>query len=308
MSLATPPNCGKPVKTYKENCLIYTLRSVISGKMEKSCCKCKLVRNKCDFGILKSSPDGYRYDCNICRKEYRSSKKEHVKEKNTQYYYENKDTLLLKNKSYRLQNIETINQQRKEYRNRPEIKQHIKRKNTEYLPIRKEQIKTKRKSNLNFQLSEIMRSKLHKTLKNQTTSYKKILGCDFDFLRQWIEFRFDKNMSWHNFGTYWHIDHVLPINMFNFINESEKNICFHWTNLQPLTAFENQSKSDKLQLHHYFNNIINVNRFQQKHKQFLGYQTLNESLKWLRMELRYGKNPSYKDVQTSEIGNPQPSP
>lgn len=276
--------------------------------MEKSCCKCKLVRNKCDFGILKSSPDGYRYDCNICRKEYRSSKKEHVKEKNTQYYYENKDTLLLKNKSYRLQNIETINQQRKEYRNRPEIKQHIKRKNTEYLPIRKEQIKTKRKSNLNFQLSEIMRSKLHKTLKNQTTSYKKILGCDFDFLRQWIEFRFDKNMSWHNFGTYWHIDHVLPINMFNFINESEKNICFHWTNLQPLTAFENQSKSDKLQLHHYFNNIINVNRFQQKHKQFLGYQTLNESLKWLRMELRYGKNPSYKDVQTSEIGNPQPSP
>ena len=40
----------------------------------------------------------------------------------------------------------------------------------------------------------------------------------------------------------------------------------------------------------------------------IGYQALNESLKWLRMELRYGKNPSYKDVQTSEIGNPQPSP
>ena len=46
----------------------------------------------------------------------------------------------------------------------------------------KEQIKIKRRTNINFQLSEVMRSKLHKVLKNQTTSYKTILGCDFDFM------------------------------------------------------------------------------------------------------------------------------
>jgi hypothetical protein len=40
----------------------------------------------------------------------------------------------------------------------------------------------------------------------------------------------------------------------------------------------------------------------------LGYQALDESLKWLRVELRYRKNPSHEDVSnTSEIGNPQPS-
>jgi hypothetical protein len=40
-----------------------------------------------------------------------------------------------------------------------------------------------------------------------------------------------------------------------------------------------------------------------------GYQTLNESLKWLRIELRYGKNPTDDNVfiKTFEIDNPQPS-
>jgi hypothetical protein len=47
--------------------------------------------------------------------------------------------------------------------------------------------------------------------------------------------------------------------------------------------------------------------FNKKYNQFLGYQAVNESLQWLRMELRYGKNPPHEDVQTSEIGNPQPS-
>jgi hypothetical protein len=54
------------------------------------------------------------------------------------------------------------------------------------------------------------------------------------------------------------------------------------------------------------NSIIKV-----KYTNFLGYQALNESLKWLRdNELRYGKNPTY-DLdckQSNEIDNPQPSP
>jgi len=61
-------------------------------------------------------------------------------------------------------------------------------------------------------------------------------------------------------------------------------------------------------LHYYFNNIVNIYRFNQKHTQFLGYQAVNESLQWLRIELRYGKNPSYDNKNNLfEIGNPQPS-
>ena len=278
--------------------------------MEKKCCKCKKNLEIAHFGKLKTSPDGLRYDCNICRKNYSEQNKEQIKQKQKSYYETNKELLIPKNKKYRLDNSEKINAQRKEYRNREEIKEYIKQKNNEYLPIKKEKIKEKRKTNLNFQISEILRSKLHKMLKGKYTSRQKLIGCDIEHLKRWIEYRFDEHMSWDNLGKYWHIDHILPINKFNFTNFNEQQICFHWTNLQPLNATENIKKSDKILLHHYFNNIVNVNRFNSKYNNFLGYQTVNESLQWLRCELRYGKNSPYDKetlVVPLEIDNPQPS-
>jgi len=129
------------------------------------------------------------------------------------------------------------------------------------------------------------------------------------FFKRWIEFRFDEKMSWDNLGTYWQIDHILPISSFIFSNEIDKKICFHWTNLQPLSSYENREKSNKLMLHHYFNNIVNVNRFNSVYTNYSGYQTVRESIQWLRIKLRYGKNPSYDDdfKISSEIDNPQPS-
>jgi hypothetical protein len=126
-------------------------------------------------------------------------------------------------------------------------------------------------------------------------------------LKKWLEFRFDENMNWENFGIYWQIDHIIPINKFDFSKENNIKICFHWTNLQPLTSLENRQKSDKLLLHYYFNNIINIYRFNKKYAQNMGYETVNESLQWLRLELRYRKNAPYEDGNTSEIDNPQPS-
>lgn len=275
--------------------------------MSKKCSKCKNDKPFEKYGKLKCSPDGLRYDCKDCRSKYNLENREHVKLKNLEYYQNNKEILLEKNELYRIENKDTINRQRQEYRNRENVKLHIKAKNKEYLPIRKKKIKEKRQIDLNFKLSEILRSKIHKMLKNKKTSYSKYLGCDIEIFKKWIEFRFDKNMNWENLGEYWHIDHIIPINKFDFSKENDMYICFHWTNLQPLTAFENRQKSDKLLLHYYFNNIINIYRFNKKQAQSMGYETVNESLQWLRLELRYRKNAPYDDVNTSEIDNPQPS-
>ena len=276
--------------------------------MEKTCCKCKISQDISNFGKLKSSLDGLRYDCKCCRKIYRENNKNKINLKLKMYYKENKEQLLKKNKEYRKNNIETIKKQRQEYRNRPEIKIHIKQKNKEYLPIKKEKIKEKRKIDNNFKLSEILRSKIHKILKNKKTSYQNTIGCDILFLIKWIEFRFDDKMTWDNLGTYWQIDHIIPISVFDFNNEINKNICFHWTNLQPLTSQQNKEKSNKIQLHYYFNNIVNINRFHKKNNRFLGYQTIRESILWLKKNyFRYGENPTDKDAITSEIGNQQPS-
>lgn len=279
--------------------------SAINGKyiqMEKVCYKCKETRTLAEFGNLKSSKDGKRYDCNHCRREYREANREQIKEKQRNYFEQNKSELLQKNKIYRESNIEKINEQRKEYRNREEVKLHIQEKNKEYLPIRCVKVTERRKTDLNFQISEVLRSKVHKMLHGQATSYQNLIGCDIDFFKKWIEFRFSNEMSWTNFGTYWHIDHIIPINAFNFRNENDKRICFHWTNLQPLEAKANMSKSDTFQMHYYMNNLVNVNRFNKIHNQFLGYQILGESLEWLRKTLKYGDNATYKTID-----NQQPS-
>jgi hypothetical protein len=262
--------------------------------MEKICCKCKIKQPLNNFGLLKSSSDGLRYDCKQCRKQYRQLNKDAIKEKQNAYYQNNKEILLEKNKIYRQNNIAQIKIQRKEYRNREDVKKRIKKKNNDYKPIRNRKIQERRRTDLNFQISEILRSKIHKMLSGKNTSYQTLIGCDLEHLKKWLEFRFEPEMNWNNLGIVWQIDHILPINGFNFENALEQQICFHWTNLQPLKAFDNMSKSDTIQLHHYCNNIVNINRFNSKYNKFLGYQVLNKSLEWLRdKRLRYGKNASY---------------
>jgi len=277
--------------------------------MEKRCYKCKENKPTTCFGKLSSSSDKLRYDCNDCRKIERRENKEHIKLKNAKYYSSNKETVLLKNKEYRDHNKDSICLQRKEYRSREDTQEHIKKKNKEYLPIRKMKIKERRKTDIDFKMKEILRSKIHKMINNLPTSYATYIGCNMEWLKVWLSFRFDNKMNWDNLGIYWQIDHILPISRFDFTKEQDIRICFHWTNLQPLPAAEeNRQKTNKIQLHYYFNNIVNIYRFNQKHTQFLGYQAVNESLQWLRIELRYGKNPSYDNKNNLfEIGNPQPS-
>ncbi len=275
----------------------------------KKCCKCKIDKDLSKFGVLRASPDGYRYDCNDCRKLYRESNKAKIKEAQHKYYVEHKDELLKKSKIYNDNHRAEICEQRKSYRERPEIKEHIKNKQKEYLPIRCEKIKERRLNDDCFRLSEIMRSKVHKMVKNSDTSYKTLIGCDHVWFKKWISFNFDEHMNWNNLGSYWEIDHVLPITLFNHNNLWESKICYHWTNLQPLHKTENKKKSNKLMLHYYFNNLVSVARFNKTHKEFLGYQALNESLMWLRTKNSGMVTMPHmkRNTNFSEIDNPHPS-
>ena len=58
--------------------------------------------------------------------------------------------------------------------------------------------------------------------------------------------KFNNGMSWNNYGSIWHIDHIIPCKAFNMEKEEERNRCFHYTNLQPLMAGDNCAKQDKM--------------------------------------------------------------
>jgi len=272
----------------------------------KLCNRCKETKNYTEFNKNKSNKDGYHYYCKSCRSKERINNFEKIKIQQKEYYEKNKDELLLKNKNYRNENKEKINIQRKDYRKKNI--EHIKNKNKEYLPIRKLKIKEKRKKDKNFQLKEVLRSKFHRMIKGINSSYKIILDCEFDYFKLWIEFQFDKNMNWDNFGTYWELDHILPLYKFNFENEFEKNIAFNWTNLQPLKKEENRKKYREIHLHYYFNSIINIHRFIQKYQiNFNGYQKICESRFWLRKNSGMVKIPIDDPIKIGEMGNQQES-
>lgn len=79
-----------------------------------------------------------------------------------------------------------------------------------------------------------------------------LTGCkNRDELRRHIEEKFKPGMTWDNYGTAWHVDHIRPCASFDLSDKEQQKECFHYSNLQPLWADENIKK----------NSIYNGNRY-----------------------------------------------
>ena len=63
-------------------------------------------------------------------------------------------------------------------------------------------------------------------------------------LIEYLEKKFDKGMTWENYGSYWEVDHIVPCAALPYDSLSHPNFqkCWALSNLQPLPALENRSK------------------------------------------------------------------
>ena len=99
-----------------------------------------------------------------------------------------------------------------------------------------------------FSLKLKLNCRLHKVLKrkNFKKKYKfsNILGCSLEEFKLYFESKFTEGMSWELMGREIHIDHIIPCASAK--TEEEMIKLFHYTNLQPLWAKDNMSKSDKI--------------------------------------------------------------
>lgn len=71
-----------------------------------------------------------------------------------------------------------------------------------------------------------------------------MIGCSIAELRAHLESKFQAGMTWANYGE-WHIDHERPVASFDLRDPEQQRQCFHFTNLQPLWADENNKKGAK---------------------------------------------------------------
>lgn len=72
-----------------------------------------------------------------------------------------------------------------------------------------------------------------------------LLGYTVVDLKRHLERQFSRNMTWANHGTYWHIDHVIPVSLFDFTTDDGVKACWALSNLRPLEAKANIKKNNK---------------------------------------------------------------
>jgi NTP pyrophosphatase (non-canonical NTP hydrolase) len=74
-------------------------------------------------------------------------------------------------------------------------------------------------------------------------SWESIIKASFEDIKIQLEKKFTAEMSWENYGTYWEIDHIKPLNLFPQ-NDAAVAEAWHPNNLQPLELHLNRSKQD----------------------------------------------------------------
>jgi len=112
------------------------------------------------------------------------------------------------------------------------------------------------KNNMNYRLKKSIAARLRTVLiKNDSTM--NYIGCNIQYLREWFEYNFTSEMNWDNYGSYWSIDHIIPVCKFDLILEDEKLKCWNWSNLMPVTIKFNSSKKeiDQSQIHYILKQI-----------------------------------------------------
>lgn len=222
---------------------------------KKECTKCLKMLPLTDYYLDRTitTKIGYFAKCKVCCKEYQDKKKKN-----------NVDTNITNKTCSICNQNKSVTEYYKSYRHKDGYfkwcgKCHDERtQNKAYYPKVKRtkeymiEYRKKQKEDPNYQVRYALRANLKSRLNksneikdDKTLSY---VGCTVEFFKLWMEYLFDKKMSWKNRGTYWHIDHIMPCASYDLSKQEEIYKCYNWTNLRPLYKKENIEKSDKIDL------------------------------------------------------------
>jgi len=166
------------------------------------------------------------------KKEYYLSKKEQLSEYNKEYRERNKDK------------IKALKENRKlKIKDNVLLQERIRKSKAEY-------VRNKRQSDPLFKLSGNIRNLIKNSFNRYIADNKKnskktvsILGCTFSEFKDYMSSLFTDHMDWDNYGTYWEIDHIIPI--CTAYDEEQMVKLNHYTNLRPLEIKENRVKGGK---------------------------------------------------------------
>ena len=191
---------------------------------------------------------------------YYDENKEEILIQVSEYYSEHKEEKIAYAKEYRVEHKEDLAEKAKIYdkTRKEERKVYMKEYNTKYYKKNKSKINAqmldRKKKNPMIRIANNLRSGLLHAIKNEYKSGSAVrdLGCSIDELKNRFELLFythpktGEEMTWDNYGEKWHIDHIVPLIVFDLTIGDHLIFACHYTNLQPLWMEHNESKKDKI--------------------------------------------------------------
>jgi len=179
-----------------------------------------LVCMDCGARLVKERPHQRR--CEICRAMRRKEKFRRYRDKHPK----------------RIAEIQSASGRRK--RAKPEYKEKSRRWAKQFAMRNAANFKYR----LNNRMSQLVKSGLKSG--KQGKSWRDLVSFTPEQLHIHIERQFLPGMSWENMGE-WHIDHILPLALFDFSTPVDAGFKAAWqiTNLRPLWATDNLKKNAK---------------------------------------------------------------
>jgi len=216
----------------------------------KKCNRCEIIKDNSDFYKDSYKKDGFKTICKECvDKQYQDNKESNLKKQRDRYaVYSKNDDYKNRKKLYYQKNKNRINENSKKWiednleRHKDTKKKNYHKNKDLILSKYKERLSSDPLFKFIQNLRCNIRNSLTKTGYSKKTKTYEILGIDFNQFREYIENQFEEGMSWENYGE-WHLDHKTPISWAK--DESDAILLCHYTNYQPLWAFENISKGNK---------------------------------------------------------------
>jgi hypothetical protein len=263
------------------------------GKLVAFCKDCGKIRNKIN---IEKNKDKY-YAKN---KVYREEHKERINEKQKKLYQKQKEDRLeyakdkrekikkdveenglslpdiLEKKCTKCKETKSIDMfyVRKTKNCYTEMCKSCKKKDSsEYRKNNREKINLYRKEYRRNNFDSLTHRRIGISLRNRLSSYinsdesktkikDELLDCSFDFLKKWFNYNLElDDITFEEYGSVWHIDHVIPCSAFDLEDEKEINQCFHWTNIRPLEKIKNLVKSNHIKWPDIFVQEIRLKKF-----------------------------------------------
>jgi hypothetical protein len=205
-------------------------------KQEKKICyTCCLQKDISEYTNNKRYKDGKESKCKACFKVLNATRKEKQaewqrkwREKNPEYMkkYGKSEKRKEYEKTYYKENSQVYKDRKKEWREKnPEREKEAREK---YREANKEKLNQyhrswkskKRETDIQYKLKENtsrrIRYELNTLLKGKkskrTTEY---IGCSIEELKIHLEKQFSEGIQWENYGSEWHIDHIIPCAAWN---------------------------------------------------------------------------------------------